>query len=119
MGALSKKLRNFGTADGTKAGIGHWCPGCESAHVIYTKNPGGPTWTWDGNVDAPTCTPSVRCFTRFDEDGKPLPDNGERTLCHYVLTAGVINYCGDCGYHGLSNQQVPLPDFSDDYGGFD
>lgn len=119
MGTLSRKLRNFGTADGSIEGIAHWCPGCKQAHAIYTKNLGGPTWEWDGNADAPTCKPSVRCFTRYDDDHNLLPNGGERTLCHYVLTAGVINYCGDCGDHGLSNQQVPLPDFPESWGGFE
>lgn len=121
MGALSKKLRSFATKDGAKSGIGHYCPGCKCRHVIYTKNPGGPTWSWDGNVDAPTVTPSVRSFVTDDEDehGNPLATPVEHTLCHYVLTAGVLNYCGDCGGHGLSGQQVPLPDWPDDYGGLE
>jgi len=111
MGALSKKLRNCG-GNGYK-GILHWCPGCKEPHAIWTEAPvGRPTWTWDGNVDAPTCAPSIRCFTRYDQGGeKLLPNNEERTLCHYFLQAGKINFCGDC-VHELNGQQgVELPDF--------
>lgn len=106
MAALSKKLRSVGSD--TTAGIAHWCPGCKSPHVIYTK--GKVTWTWDGNVDAPTCTPSVRNFTTYDKEHNPLPAGQERTLCHYVLTNGILNYCGDCE-HELSGQSAPLPDW--------
>jgi len=28
--------------------------------------------------------------------------------CHYILTAGVLNYCGD-STHALKGQAIPLP----------
>jgi Family of unknown function (DUF6527) len=110
MSSLGKKLRSISGRDGQQQGFVHWCPGCENAHVIWTQNPGGPTWTWDGNTEAPTTTPSVRCFTTHDEEGELLPDNGQRTLCHYFLKAGNIEFCGDSP-HKLGGQTVPLPDF--------
>lgn len=121
MSALSKKLRSFKNADGSRAGIAHWCPGCESAHQIWTTNVGGPVWSWNGDVDRPTVTPSVRLFHTNDEDerGNKLPQPVDHTLCHYVLTDGVINYCNDCGDHALGGQQVPLPDFPSHWGGFE
>lgn len=112
MGVLSAKLRSVGSAIGGK-GFVHWCPGCDGAHVIWTERNEGsfrPIWSWDGNVDAPTVTPSVRNFTTNGRDGKPLPDGQERTLCHYFLKAGNIEFCGDCE-HALSGKTVPLPDF--------
>lgn len=117
MGALSKKLRSF--AGGDHAGIAHWCPGCNKAHMIWTKNVHGrPVWTWNGDVDRPTTSPSVRCFTTYDDDHKKLPDGGQRTLCHYFLKDGRIEFCGDCE-HELSGKTVDLPDFPDHWGGFD
>lgn len=103
MGALSAKLRS---CDG---GFFHWCPGCKQAHRVNVSKEGLPKWTWDGNVDRPTCAPSVRNFTSYDDDGKP------RTLCHYFLKGGNIEFCGDCA-HELSGKTVPLPDWPPNYG---
>ena len=117
MGTLSKKLRSF-AGDGKK-GIAHWCPGCESAHSIWTENAAGrPVWTWDGNVDAPTTTPSVRIFTPARAATADRPAKPEKTRCHYFLKAGKIEYCGDCE-HALSGKTVDLPDFPPHWGGFD
>jgi Family of unknown function (DUF6527) len=93
MSAFSRKLRK------TANGIAHWCPGCKEVHVFPL-----PRWTWDGNVDAPTTTPSMRIF---------LPargDNPEKTLCHYYLKSGKIEFCGDCA-HPLSGKTVDLSDW--------
>lgn len=74
-----------------------------------TRNDAGrPVWTWDGNVDAPTVSPSVRLF--FTDEGKDV------TVCHYFLKAGKIEFCGDSA-HELRGQTVDLPDWPPDYGG--
>lgn len=103
MDALSKKLR------GGEGMIAHWCPGCSCSHVIFTASPGGPEWQWDGNVDAPTVSPSVRLFW------PAMADRPEVTRCHYFLRAGQIAYCADSA-HELAGKTVPLPDFPDDWG---
>lgn len=94
----------------------HWCPGCEHAHIIYTEPGRRPTWTWNGSVERPTTTPSVRFFTTYDENHERLPNNGERTLCHYFLTDGQLVFCGDSP-HRFAGQTVPLPDIPENYGG--
>lgn len=73
----------------------HWCPGCESMHVLPWKRGG---WTFDGNVDCPTFTPSFR--HRLDAS--------DTKVCHYHLTAGVLHFCGD-STHALAGKSVPLP----------
>jgi Family of unknown function (DUF6527) len=106
MAALSSKLRGFG-ADGYR-GIAHWCPGCKEVHVItIASSSPRPVWTFDGNVEAPTTTPSVRLS---DEKG---------TRCHYFLKAGRIEFCDDCR-HTLSGKTVDLPAWpyvAGEYGG--
>ncbi len=42
---------------------------------------GGPSWAWDGNKEAPTLSPSIRCFT------------GDQTLWHGYLRAGKLETC--------------------------
>lgn len=87
---LSSKLRD--TGDGA---ILHWCPGCKSRHIIETLEPNGngAVWSWDGNAEAPTFSPSINIVGR----------------CHYFIRAGMIEFCGDSRHH-LAGQVVPLPD---------
>lgn len=80
-----------------KGHLYYWCPACKSmAHVPVDR------WQWNGSLDKPTLTPSVK------ETCGPFPD-GKILCCHYFLTDGVMNYCGDCT-HGHSNEKIPLPD---------
>lgn len=87
---LSGKLRDSG--DGS---ILHWCPGCESLHLIQTQkpSPNGAIWRWDGDAESPTFTPSINIVGH----------------CHYFISAGQIQFCGD-STHDLAGKTVPLPD---------
>lgn len=96
----------------TVGGHAHWCPGCKEMHTLPDS------WQFNGNVNSPTFTPSFLhsgLKTIKDEngawtgewemkDGKPIKD-----VCHYILTNGVMNFCGDCT-HELSGKSVPLPE---------
>ncbi len=110
MGQVSSKLRR------ATDGYSHWCPGCEEMHSITVDRVGGTNWTFNGNLERPTFSPSVR-ITGFD-----WPTDEEEVLilrreqvprrpvcCHYFITDGQIQFCGDCT-HGLNGQTVPLPD---------
>lgn len=87
---LSSKLRDMG--DGM---LLHWCPGCKTRHYVDTLEPNGSgaIWTWDGNAEAPTFSPSVHI----------------RGRCHYFIRAGMIEFLGDCT-HDHAGMTVPLPD---------
>jgi hypothetical protein len=108
MAALGPYLRSVDW-DGAPA-FGHWCPGCECAHIFITGREKHPVWTFDGNADAPTFSPSMRSFVPADEEAK----TPEITLCHYVLTAGIINFLSESTGHALRGA-VPLPPFPADY----
>jgi len=105
MGQVSSTLRR------ATGGYLHWCPGCEEMHLLPDS------WAFDGNLDSPTFTPS------FKHEGKQTVKIGGKWtgdwvrdangntvpfICHYILTAGVLNFCGDCT-HALAGQAVPLP----------
>lgn len=116
------KLRKARGTDPPQLMLMHWCPGCESPHGIRIEG-GPPIWTFDGNYDAPTFSPSIRCFTTetTDDNDRPLPAPIERTLCHYFIRAGKIEFCGDSP-HKLTGQTVDLPDWPyapGTYGGID
>lgn len=70
-----------------------WCPGCQEMHVLPWKRGG---WTFNGNVDSPTFVPSFRI------------DDRAGNVCHFILTAGVLDFCAD-STHALKGQKVPLP----------
>lgn len=103
MRRLSAKLR------AVQGGILHFCPACNEPHMI------GLGWRFDGNVDAPTFEPSVRLSTKRDDHGERLSGGQSRTLCHYHLRGGVIEYCSDSP-HALAGQRVPLPDHPTSWG---
>lgn len=106
MGQLSAKLRSV------EGGHSHWCPGCKEMHVIPNR------WAFDGNATAPTFSPSVKIdglqVVKVDGrwTGEWVRDASGNTVpecCHYILTAGRLNFCGDCT-HDLRGQTVDLPD---------
>lgn len=79
------------------------CPGCESMggtglHILPVAGDvnGKPQWSFDGNLDAPTLSPSI--LTRYGEDG----------VCHSFMRAGRIEFLSDCT-HDLVGQTVDLP----------
>lgn len=111
MARLSAKLRS--TAGGR---VTYWCQGCKSSHSIRVEGTEHPLWTWDGNVDAPTFSPSVLVTYdwRGDDD---QPDHPER--CHTFIRGGMVQFLGD-STHEYAGQTVPLPDWpyaEGEYGG--
>lgn len=105
MSALSSKLRSVASANGGRA-IAFWCPGCDTAHVVYCEG-SSPIWTWDGNVEAPTISPSILVTYNGAHPGQ----GGEPPArCHSFVRAGRIQFRSDCT-HGLAGLTVDLPDF--------
>ena len=87
-------------------GYTFWCPGCDHSHVFWTA--GNLVWSFDGNLEQPTFSPSL--LNTCD----PHPDPKQRR-CHLFLQAGKIVYCADCA-HDLAGRTVPLEDHWDDEG---
>ena len=101
-----------------------WCPGCKCAHGIWTRGP--VVWEFDGDLDHPTVKPSLLARgTEFTEVGQEdylmwrasgFPDrkgkafDNRPSVCHVVITKGVLNFCSDCT-HGLAGKSVPMEPF--------
>lgn len=81
--------------DGEQYLIYH-CPGCKHNHSVPAVR-----WNWNGNLEKPTLSPSVRHFIPAGEHGP------EQTICHYHLRNGVLEFCNDC-QHELKGQKIPL-----------
>lgn len=106
MGQVSSKLRR------ATQGYEHWCPACEEMHMLFDS------WNFvNKDLEKPTFTPSFKhtgiktikvngVWTgewERDANGKGIP-----YVCHYILTDGILHFCGDCTHSMLG--PVPLPD---------
>jgi hypothetical protein len=83
------------------------CPGCvefggSGVHALPVSGDsnGKPMWTFDGNLEAPTLSPSI------------LSRRAENQVCHSFLQAGVFQFLDDCT-HSMAGQRVPMPDLHD------
>ena len=83
----------------------HYCPACETSHDYAVEAPfrNGAQWTFNGDLDKPTFTPSMRIEWGMGGD---QPNK----ICHYFVTDGRIAYCSD-STHSLSGQTVDLPEW--------
>lgn len=78
-----------------------WCPGCDDLHGVEVSGEGA--WAWDGNLDAPTISPSI--LVTSSDPTKPR--------CHSFVRAGRWEFLGD-STHALAGQTVnivPVPDW--------
>lgn len=110
--------------DGKRAGahLHLWCPGCDDLHLISVRGDDGSRpkveWTWDGNLEAPTVTPSIKVGGVQWPKASPFykPQHRARAkqpiCCHSHLTAGVWNFLADCT-HALRGN-VPMVELPED-----
>lgn len=76
------------------------CPAC-GPHLIPHK--GNVTWDFNEDFDKPTFSPSVRHKGTYGIQEVPW-------CCHYIITDGFINFCGDCT-HELAGKSFELKDY--------
>lgn len=92
-----------------RGGFAHWCPGCNSGHEIDTEqyNGSGAKWSFDGNMEEPTFSPSINIRVNPPGHAHYQPDLPSE-VCHYFIRAGRIEFLSDCT-HTLAGQVVDLP----------
>lgn len=81
------------------------CPGCLEAHhgssgihmLPVNSTEKSPSWDWDGNLEAPTLSPSI------------LTKHQDGFVCHSFLKAGVFEFLTD-STHSLAGKLAELPD---------
>ncbi len=122
MSQLSTILR-----DGENGALSFKCPGCGYAHTVHIGVGDGPRWSYNGNAEKPTFSPSVLCRTvrgigLTDDDWAEYdriysgPNGLEavlnhpkfRWVCHSFVVDGRIQFLSDCT-HELAGQTVDLP----------
>lgn len=91
--------------------LAHWCPGCRTYHRIWVnKLDNKPVWDWNGNVEDPTFSPSIKISTFIPSiSGNNFSPMIEYVRCHYSISNGIIIYYPDCE-HELSGRSILLPD---------
>jgi hypothetical protein len=89
----------------TESGYASFCPGCNEYHIFDKR------WTFDGNFDSPTFTPSLLCSTPEYQDEEW---NIASTRCHSFVRAGQWEFLGDCT-HELKDKTVPMREEKEDW----
>ena len=102
------------------------CPGCNQAHMIQYGTGSGPRWSWNGDANKPTFSPSVlvrtghyvpshnsdECWCTYNAEHPEEAEDGFKcTICHSFITDGKIQFLSDCT-HSLAGQTVPIPDWN-------
>lgn len=101
-----------------------WCPGCEvrddglesvmsgGLHMLAVSGDATdhPVWGFDGNLQKPTLTPSIKTSI---PDPSGIPGKPPLFVCHSFLKAGVFQFLNDSThkYKGKKVPMVPLPDW--------
>lgn len=105
-----------GPEDDTVRGHVVMCPACKSWHLFDDakngQHPRGASWTFNGDVEKPTFSPSmlVRLGPWPSQPDKPVQ------VCHSFVEDGKIRFLKDCT-HELAGQTVDLPDVDTDWDG--
>lgn len=73
-----------------------YCPGCKSHHSIDRR------WTFNGDVNKPTFTPSLLCKS---VQGVEMKD----TICHSFIREGSIEFLSDCT-HEFAGKTIDIED---------
>jgi len=83
------------------------CPGCWQTHQVWTaeSGPRRPRWSFNGDIDSPTISPSLRVRYYSSEQEKDV-------VCHSFIKDGKIQYLNDCT-HELTSQTVEIPDWNE------
>ena len=86
----------------TVIGYMYECPGCKFSHVVYTeeRNSLGAKWSFDGNIENPTFSPSIKCTYNYGPKYK-------EAVCHHFIRNGKIEFLNDCT-HELAGKTVDM-----------
>jgi len=106
MSQISRTLRRGTGAAGEF--LSFWCPGCDHAHTVSIGQGG---WGFNGDVHAPTFTPSVLVTWPANPNAsEEFAEWRTERRCHSFVTAGAIQFLTD-STHSLAGQTVPIPDW--------
>lgn len=79
-----------------------FCPACQEHHGARVAGP-SPVWGWNGSLEKPTFTPSLRITSYRGHEAEHQ--------CHIIVTDGVIAYQADSWK--MAGETVPIPAWDD------
>jgi hypothetical protein len=85
-------------SDGKIVGQRIFCSGCQHYHMFMTDPTSSVHWSFNGDAEKPTFTPSLLCNKEYPE-----------SRCHSIVTAGKMHFLDDC-YHELRGKTRELED---------
>jgi len=87
------------------------CPGCDDYHACRVGHVAGhPCWGFNGDLESPTLTPSVKVTYPANPDADDdFAEWRTERICHSFVAAGRIQFLSDCT-HALAGQTVDLPE---------
>lgn len=102
--------------------LAFWCPGCKEYHVLPIDRQERPVWSFNGNYDQPTFSPSVLyqsghfisgkkvdCWCDYHRNHPDEPQAPKCIRCHSFVRNGKIQYLTDSS-HELSGQTIEMAD---------
>lgn len=92
------------TSEGT-LWVSYDCPGCGLNHNIPTGRAKSPSWSFNGDVERPTLSPSILATQEYG------PERTKR-ICHHFVREGMIEFLSDCT-HKMAGVTLPLPPSED------
>ncbi len=87
------KLTKIQPNEITQEAYAFYCPGCDNHHVYIVKSKQNYCWTFNGDMDKPTFSPSLL--------------NKSSITCHLFVRDGRIEYCADSS-HDLAGKTVEM-----------
>jgi outer membrane protein assembly factor BamB len=95
------------------------CPACGEGHFYAVDAKGGPSWMFNGSMDSPTFTPSLKVggVEKMTDAEYDAIMRGEKIAvrpkcCHLNITNGKIIYQGDCT-HSMRGTTINMVDFDE------
>ena len=87
------------------------CPGCNMVHGIVTESKTRPCWQFNGDVNKPTVSPSIKVTYPANPNAEEqFKEWRTERICHSFIREGMIQFLGDC-WHDLKGKTVELPEF--------
>jgi Family of unknown function (DUF6527) len=91
------------------------CPGCRTWHVVEVHDAGDQGWSFNGDPERPTFSPSIRVrgVRNITDDEHARLMRGEHVeptqfVCHSFVREGRIEFLPDCT-HEMAGMTVDLP----------
>lgn len=94
------------TVQETDTGYAIKCPECNWHEFPKHRLSNGASWTFNGDYQKPTFSPSMNECINPTDSPDHRPDVPTKR-CHFIVTDGVINFCGDCT-HAFAGKSMPL-----------